>query len=107
MNRPYIIRVVVGLLGLVLLAGCSVSRPTGESTVDQYQIRYQLKQAGQVSLAVYETASGTMVRTLLSGEPQAAGAHTLVWDGRDQLGQPLPAGTYTWRLLATPGFTAR
>jgi hypothetical protein len=42
-----------------------------------------------------ENASGTVVRTLASGLSEGNGAHTLVWDGRDSNGNPVPTGTYT------------
>jgi hypothetical protein len=37
---------------------------------------------------------------------QAAGAHTLAWDLRDEAGRRVPAGLYTLRLTA-PGHTVR
>jgi PA14 domain/FlgD Ig-like domain len=67
-------------------------------------ITYNLHQPGQVSLAVYDQA-GVQLRTLLTGEKQQAGMHTVAWDGLDRNGKPLPRGTYEWRLLRTPGFT--
>jgi hypothetical protein len=45
-----------------------------------------------------------MVRPLVYGEKQAAGEHSLAWDGLDRYGQPQPPGTYEWRVLRTPGF---
>jgi hypothetical protein len=47
------------------------------------------------SAAVYKP-DGSLVRTLLA---DAAGAHELWWDGRDDLGQPLPAGRYQVRAI--------
>jgi hypothetical protein len=67
-------------------------------------IIYQLKQPGQVSAAVYDS-TGRQVRTLLTGQKQEAGRHTLQWDGLDRSGHPMPSGSYEWRVLRTPGFT--
>ena len=47
-----------------------------------------------------------MVRTLLTGKPHAKGDHTATWDGLDRYGNALPAGDYTWKLLATEGLRA-
>ena len=81
-------------LGL-FLAGC----------VRTSVIRYDLPRAGQVSLAVYD-GQARQVRTLLAGEPQAAGEHTVTWDGLDRAGRPMPVGTYTWKLLMNNGLEA-
>jgi hypothetical protein len=50
--------------------------------------------------AQIENASGTVVRTLASGLFEGAGAHTLIWDGRDSNGNPVPTGTYTAKLTS-------
>jgi hypothetical protein len=47
-----------------------------------------------------------MVKTLLTGKPTAKGHHTVTWDGLDRYGNGLPAGNYTWKLLATGGLRA-
>jgi len=60
------------------------------------KVRYQLNNRGTVSLAVYD-AQGVMVRELLTGVTQPAGAHATTWDGLDSQGQPVPAGNYQWK----------
>ena len=52
--------------------------------------------AGDVKLAVYNVL-GQPVRQVWAG-PLAAGEHRLGWDGRDELGQPVAAGVYLYRL---------
>lgn len=79
---------------VMLLAGCSSA-----------SVIYDLPRAGQVSLAVYDN-QGRQVRTLLAGEPQTAGKHTVNWDGLDRAGHPMPVGTYTWKLLMNNGLEA-
>jgi hypothetical protein len=54
---------------------------------------------------VIEDAQGRRVRNLLSGAPRAKGAQTLVWDGLDDDGQLVQAGTYRWRSIHHPGVT--
>ncbi len=61
-------------------------------------IKYQLPQAVQVSLTIYNML-GQEVRKLVSGQ-QPAGYHTAVWDGRDNAGRLLPSGVYHYRLQA-------
>ncbi|MFM9196201.1 MAG: FlgD immunoglobulin-like domain containing protein [Planctomycetia bacterium] len=68
-------------------------------------IRYSLDAPGRVSLALYDQ-NGIQVRTLRNAEPQPAGPHEIAWDGLDQDGQPLPPGTYTWKLLEGQGLKA-
>jgi flagellar hook assembly protein FlgD len=72
----------------------------------QTLVPYSLPRAGKVSLAVYDS-QGTQLRTLLAGDPQTPGGHTARWDGLDRLGRPLPAGTYTWKLLLNDGLGTR
>lgn len=61
-------------------------------------LRYQLPEAGQVQLKIYN-ALGQVVRTLVDGL-QPAGAQQVVWDGRDEGGQDVAGGVYLYRLEA-------
>jgi hypothetical protein len=69
------------------------------------RITYDIKTAGNVSLAIYNE-KGHMVRELLRAKPQEAGSHTIKWDGLDRQGKPVPPGTYTWKLLESQGLEA-
>ena len=60
------------------------------------QISYEIPTGGPVSLYVYD-AGGRKVRALVDAT-QAAGSHTTSWDGRDDSGALLPAGSYFYRL---------
>lgn len=71
----------------------------------EVSIPFAAPQSGRFSLALYD-GEGRMVRTLLTGKPLAKGQHTATWDGLDRYGDPLPAGDYTWKLLATEGLRA-
>lgn len=68
-------------------------------------ISFAVPRDGRVSLALYDV-EGRMVRTLLTGKPLSKGKHTFTWDGLDRYGRALPAGDYTWKLLATEGLRA-
>ncbi len=61
-------------------------------------VRFALPREGRVSLAVYD-AAGRLVRVLAQGF-YAAGENAAVWDGRDQNGVPVAAGSYFCRLSA-------
>ena len=60
------------------------------------QIGYQLPQAGEVQLAIFN-ALGQQVRMLEQSYRQA-GYHQLSWDGRDDQGQIVAGGVYLYRL---------
>ncbi len=70
-----------------------------------FPISYQLDQAGPVSLLVCN-AEGVVVRELLHAAARPAGRDTVAWDGLDEQGQAVPAGTYTWKLLTSQGLKA-
>ncbi len=56
------------------------------------QISFSLEQPGRAALSVYDT-EGRLVRHLLSGELNE-GQHSIVWDGRNDAGNPARAGVY-------------
>lgn len=61
-------------------------------------ISYQLSDDDDVQLAIFNL-TGHLARTLMTGH-QRAGAHSVVWDSRDDRGQPLGSGVYFCRLLS-------
>jgi dienelactone hydrolase len=63
-------------------------------------IRYGMPESGAFSLAVYD-ARGLRVRSL-ADRREPAGVRVLAWDGNDDNGSELPAGTYFIR-FASPG----
>ena len=68
-------------------------------------IRYSLAAPANVTIVV-EDANGGRVRNLIADVPRAAGAHAESWDGRDDFGNPMPAGEYHWRGIAHGAITA-
>ncbi len=94
-----------GSLDIQNLAGSSASGLMNE-TIASYpnpfnpetRIRYKVEEAGFVSLKVYSIL-GHVVRVLIS-DSKDAGVHSVVWDGKDDQGIPLPSGMYVGRLVA-------
>lgn len=75
-----------------LTLGVPFPNPFGSGT----RIDLALPEASDVTLAVHDV-SGREVRGIrLRG--LGAGAHTQVWDGRDDRGRPVPAGVYFLRV---------
>lgn len=74
----------------------------GEADPSQRVIGHIETPAGTaLSAAVYD-ATGRIVRTLHRLEPVAATARRpLHWDGRDDFGQAVAPGSYTWRALTS------
>ena len=68
--------------------------------VAQTTIRFALAAPTPIRLFVADP-SGRVVRELERGT-RAAGAHVVVWDGRDDRGAPAPAGIYLYVLHAGP-----
>lgn len=66
--------------------------PFNPSTI----IEYDINQDGQVKIDVFNI-QGEKVNTLVN-EHQAAGNHTISWDGVNQNGERLPSGIYFYRL---------
>jgi len=62
-------------------------------------IAYDVPSAGaRVSIRVYDTA-GRLVRTLVDRQ-EAAGAHDVTWDGRDEFGSAVASGVYFYKMTA-------
>jgi hypothetical protein len=64
-------------------------------------IGFTLERTGRVKLGVFDLA-GRRVRTLAVGE-HAAGRHDVAWDGRDDAGRAVRAGSYRVRLELPDG----
>jgi hypothetical protein len=62
----------------------------------QTEIRFNLATDAKVRLAVYDV-EGRLLRVLVDGR-RAAGAHSEIWDGRDEQGRPLSSGLYFYSL---------
>lgn len=69
----------------------------------QTSISYQLPVFSKVTLKVYDVL-GQEVRTLVS-ENMPVGYHSVVWDGRNELGRKVTSGIYFYRLKAGDNFS--
>ena len=78
--------------GRPLLLEAASPNPFSSAT----NLAYNLPAAGRSRIAVYDVL-GRQVALLHDGVP-GAGRHQLRWEGRDQQGRSLPAGTYFIRL---------
>ena len=80
---------------------------TGASRGDGFiPVAFTLDKPAKVSLAICDS-SGTLVRTGLGGRPYPAGPQTWLWDGLDDADRPVPAGTYTVKLLTHDGIAQK
>ena len=64
----------------------------------QTEISYDLPNAGQVELSIYNLL-GQRIKTLVD-EFQAAGHKTVRWDGTDEEGNKIASGIYFYRIKA-------
>lgn len=92
--------VIFGACHLFLFALCG--HATAAPLDAGAELPYELARPMRVSINVYD-ASGEIVRSLLCGAPRQKGTQREFWDGRDQAGNPVPAGEYSWKLFAMPG----
>jgi len=81
---------VVGLVGKDVVWKSDTINLTDGSPVD---VQATLSGPAASATAVITDDKGKVVRTLRLG-PQAAGTLDIAWDGRDENGNSLPAGTY-------------
>ena len=65
--------------------------------------RIELPAPGRVSVGVFDK-EGTLLRNLVFGEKRPKGDLWIEWDGLDDVGRPMPPGTYEWRALSRPGY---
>jgi len=61
-------------------------------------IAFKLPIAKAISLKIYNSL-GQEVRTLILDEIYPAGNHKVVWDGKDNHGNPVPSGMYIYKLI--------
>lgn len=73
--------------------------PNQDGNQDTSVVLYSLSENATVSAAVLDDTR-SRVRTLLAEDPQAAGQHSVVWDGRDDRGKIVVDGQYYVRITA-------
>ena len=60
------------------------------------KVRFALPETGRVKVTVFDM-TGRKVTTLVDGVREA-GIHSLLWDGKDGFGKPLPSGIFVCRV---------
>ncbi len=71
--------------------------PNCNCALRRIPIQFVLRKPGRISLVVVDSG-GHVVRTLLGSGVRPRGLQTFSWNGRDDAGQVVPAGTYKPRL---------
>ena len=84
---------------LTLSATALFLSPNGDGDHDSLTVTYHLSEEAEVTAQVFGQGGG-LVRTLLSGRRQAPGQHFVVWDGRNDLNQPVADGHYRLQVTA-------
>jgi Peptidase family C25/Propeptide_C25/FlgD Ig-like domain/Carboxypeptidase regulatory-like domain len=69
------------------------------------EIKFSIPSSQDVTLRIYNV-EGRLVRTLLQGR-QEAGAHAVMWSGRDEQGGTVASGLYFYRLITDAGTLTR
>ena len=69
-------------------------------------IQFRIPEATPVELAVFDLI-GQKVRTLLSGDFKAAGAHSIGWDALDDQGKTIGSGVYLVQLKSQQGLATQ
>ena len=64
-------------------------------------IRYEISEAAQVELTVYDILGREVITLVRSRQP--AGAYSIRWHGRDTAGREVASGVYIYRLVTSSG----
>ncbi len=66
------------------------------------ELHYDIDQDADVVVTIHKgtSSSGTLVIELLDIKDQNSGAHTIAWDGKDNKGNLLSKGTYTYKIIS-------
>src|SRR5206468_12970583 len=73
--------------------------PNGDSIQDTSTIFYTLSEAATATLKIYD-AGNNLVRTLVNGFARTSGAHSEIWNGKNDAGIVQLPGTYTYKIDA-------
>jgi hypothetical protein len=71
--------------------------PVCECPTASARIEFRLRRHDRVTVTILDRKSN-VVRTLVSDRSQRAGRVSVIWDGRDNLGQVVPSGAYKPRV---------
>jgi flagellar hook assembly protein FlgD len=85
--------------GLSVSATSFFLSPNGDQDHDSISLNYNLSEEADVTVQVLGEGGG-LARTLVSNQPQVAGQHFVVWDGLNDLSQPVADGRYRLQVTA-------
>ena len=68
------------------------------------QVQYEMPMTGFVAIDIHEKTTGSLVRRLAAETHREKGKAFEAWDLKDNSGQPVQPGTYTWNGIARPPF---
>ncbi len=91
---------VVFILFASLIFLCIPGMVSGQNTIGANQYTFKLKGPATTSAGVYRTTDSTLVRTLWSAKHYSEGTHRIEWDGKNDLGEPMPPGNYTVKVVS-------
>ena len=80
-------------------ASPSIISPNGDLAQDSTNFGYTLNEDAEVTVNVFDSANN-LLRTLKANEFQTRGQHVVVWDGKDNVGQPVSDGRYRLEVAA-------
>ena len=69
------------------------------------RVRFKLPRSGQATVRVHDL-TGRVVRTLVDGSREA-GRHEVIWQGRNEEGQPVASGLYLVQLRSADGVSSQ
>jgi flagellar hook assembly protein FlgD len=85
--------------GLTISSTSSFLSPNGDLDHDSVPATYNLSEEADITAQVFGEGGG-LVRTLMADHPQPAGQHFIVWDGLNDLNQPVADGRYRLQVTA-------
>lgn len=77
--------------------------PVVTDGTQEMQLFYTLSEKADVKATIHRgnTSTGTIVSTLLDVSDQDSGDHVITWDGKDDNGNTLSKGLYTYKIIST------
>jgi len=74
--------------------------PFNPHTGQTSTLNYTLSEKCSININIYYS-NGTLAKTLQTSTTKNAGTYTITWNGKNNSGSIVPAGTYTCRIYAT------
>lgn len=96
--------VISTTVGWVRSTATVIDPTTPSAVVRDVALSFTLAHAATVTWSMAD-ARGRSIRFFAKGQPMAPGPQAATWDGRDDTGALVPAGTYTMVLRAEDGVT--